>query len=316
MKKAITFISIILLFIPSGFSQNNYDVKYEKYDEGYSTQHRFLINEVTSDYGGRQYNGWDWHKGVDYDNPEGNTQIEDQILSIVNQGVVTAVFGEGYRRVYIKGMGTEPNLGYGHLFQHGPITSAGIRNGDMVIKRMDIPAYHYAIIDLTSGIAIGPTSSGTVSYEGEVYSVTNYVYQDDPIGIIGNSGRPGTNYAAHLHLYLFNNITNGTAESNCYDPFSVINYKNNPSDPFFTRYNVRIMSVDENQNNAVLTRILPQGNDNSSVVVRVIMSQESYGTPSNHYDNDVMDICNVKLFIRPFYCEVEDDENHCTKTNC
>ena len=313
--KNLLIVLVLFLSVYKTHSQNNYRLKYESHDDDYSTPETFTKIDISSDFGVRRLTAYDWHPGVDYGNPNDNTEIEDHILSVVNEGLVRQVNGKGFKKVIIEGVNQEPHFGYGHLFEHGVVPYGGNHCGDMVLKKMNSPyKNHYAIINLNSGIAIGELSSATVTYDGITYDVTRNVNYEDPVGIIGNSGLTNP-FPIHLHLYLFEDIEIAICdhgnENNDFDPLSVINYKNNPSSPDenYTEYTIRILETDDNSGNQALTQIISDGGDNSSIVVRTIMNNETYEETNTHYENDVMDIYNVKVFIRPNFCNNESNSN-------
>jgi len=315
MKKTITYViiySILILFSNNIFSQN-FRIKYDLYydQEGLI---EFTKNQITSDFGHRRGgNISPWHRGVDYDH--GINQICDRILSI-NSGEIEGIIGSNnYKLIVVRGQNS--SFGYGHIFEdESPAQGNGNVYGDFVLYQLaDIKEDEYCIIDLSNQIAYGMEDLAglVVTFDKIEYTIQSAIDIDQPIGILGNSGTSGV----HLHLYLFDDpsipfsqVNGWNDENNDYDPLSVINYKNDPSDPneYFTRYDIRIIDFDDNFHNQERTRIEADGDQNSSVVVRTIMNRENYGNPSPVYVNDVMDICNVKLFIRPSNCGVEEPE--------
>lgn len=192
--KHLIFIACLLGYY--GCLGQNLVIRYESYDNSYNNSVDFVFSDITSDFGARRIPSWDWHNGLDLAN--GNTQVEDHILSITD-GLVLKIDGDGYRTITIDGQ--NKCFSYGHLFQHGATPSTGLSNGDMVLKKMEEPfSEYYAIINTTDGTAIGEVDGASVIYNVP-YTVSNYVLQNDPIGIIGNSGTGTTPFPVHIHLY-------------------------------------------------------------------------------------------------------------------
>lgn len=257
------------------------------------------IQHITSDFGRRGANSR-WHIGVDIQPQGGNTTCGDRIYPI-EAGTIVRLKGEGsYKVIVIRG---NQRFGYGHIFFDGDAGSGnGIRSGDFILKRMDAPqADSYAIIYAPDGgnsVAFSDTE-GEVTHpslnNGQPITVTNQITNiNTPIAPIGNSGG---NFAAHIHLYNFENDPvdddfNSRWVTQTGSRYTETRFRN-PKDPLqFVDYPPSAHTLN------IQTNLIAAGDDESSIRVRTAMNG---ATPGVVYPNAVMDIDDVELFIKKSY---------------
>jgi len=307
----VFILFVLLIFMASlitGQTQNDiYHVKYEietnTNNHTYGDPTEFSTYNISSDYGKRRSDGNSkWHKGVDFNNGAPITRW-DHFLSLNTCDIKKLKGKAGYKYIITQGTETEHihHFGYGHLFDHvaaNPIN----KKGDLVLAQMDTPNNDkYAIIDLsdTNNRAIGPYE-GTVTYDSVTYTVTTHVEQDAVIGIIGRSKDIVHDYGyQHLHVYMFNDINQAVANHrntfNDRDPLQFISHVN-------TTYDVAISNDSNNVNgNHIITS---PGSQAISLKVRYTMNNA--GINGSRFDNAVMDIDNVDIYIKPSYKNDED----------
>ncbi|NCC74417.1 MAG: hypothetical protein EOM06_13630, partial [Sphingobacteriia bacterium] len=306
MKKTVFLLAIVTFFMKLTHSQP------------YTMQHtnasgqivNWDIEQITSDYGRRHYDGSRWHKGIDY------TPLNGAGLRILSptSGKVTRLFNgatQRYKVLVVEGGNWDEanfqtnnhNFGYGHIFNNQEIGTNGIVSGDFVLLTMNGTSQNLAILDLNAypRIAIGPIT-GTVTYQGQVYNVTQRVDAHQQIAPIGGSGNYPNSFTPHIHLYLFQNPNDpGNMEqfqraANCRNPFQLLQYPQ-------LGYQIRIEG-EETSNNG-LHNLTPIGSSTffpgdfrASIIVKDLV--EGAGNTST-YDNTVKDTDSVCLFIKHNY---------------
>lgn len=160
MKRFIHTLPIMVLLFAAlaAKSQNDiYNVRYQTGDDAnanpptYNSTENFVVGHITSDYGRREHpTGSKWHRGIDYSL---NNPVGDHILSINDANIQIIGAGSGYKYIITSG---DHHFGYGHIFIDGAVQPAGMKRGDMVLKKMEGANTGYAIINLTDMTAIGP----------------------------------------------------------------------------------------------------------------------------------------------------------------
>ncbi|RLD91141.1 MAG: hypothetical protein DRJ09_02005 [Bacteroidetes bacterium] len=294
-------ITFSIFFIPAKSQNNIYQLKYQEVDDWstnppeYSSVKNFQTNQITSDYGKRKGNNSKWHKGVDFaDSPE----VGDHILAL-GWGGVEKIKGNGYKIIMTSTITNSINhyFGFGHIFTDEPVGTTGQQKGDMVL--IDIggaQAGEYAILNLTDGTAIAEESYSQIVYNNQTFTTNRYISTDDPIGIIGNSGGI---FPVHVHVYMFNDIGIAKVTHKNYfndrDPLQFISHVN-------TTYDVAI----SNDNNINSDRIITSSGSHAiSVKVRYTMQNPEQN--DSRFNNAVMDVDNVDVFIKSSYQDNEDN---------
>ena len=297
MVRAFTTI-LILLVANTSFAQ---------FTLRYTNQNGVVVQSTTSrftsDFGRRNHSGTRWHQGVDY-----------QPTYCTGAGIVTLASGRvvslssGYKVLTIEGgswtwqptagtyffYGNTNHFGYGHLFNDNPIGS-GIQSGNFVFLRINGSDDDYAILNLTTGIAIGPIENAEVTYNGTNYIVRRRVETDQLIAPMGDSGG---SFPCHLHLYMFQNpnATSLITSDNCKNPLALLNYPYTGND-----FEVLIEGHDPTNNNG-LHNLTPvggstyyPGNVRSAVIVKDRLRNEGNTTT---YNSTIKDTDKVNLFIK------------------
>lgn len=280
-------------------------------------------SEVVSDFGRRGGNSR-WHKGVDV-NRGNNATSGDHVLAIQG-GTVVGVknFGNtGLKTIIIEGEGVDGQIfGYTHLFFDNTLVNAatnerefpeeGMRSGDMIMKLLDGSTEDFAIIyvpidaddptNIIAPIAYSDVEGSTVTHPdvngGLPLATTNVVVANAPIGAIGNSGG---NFQTHLHLYLFTEADIGNDDLfNGYIDYTNTLFRTCKDPLQFLEYGEPNYDVSINPDNLTYA-----DGDYSSIYVRCEMEGEISG---NVYQNAVMDIDDVELYIKKDYEDAESYE--------
>ncbi|MCF6318627.1 MAG: PKD domain-containing protein [Proteobacteria bacterium] len=271
--------------------------------QSYEDQEPFITHDISSDFGRRRgISISNWHRGVDYNND--HDYVGDHLFSVFDGTIAKIIVtpGSQYKIIVIDGF---RDLGYGHIFEKGQIPSAGMKYGDMVIKKMEPPNQNlYAIINLTDDYAIGEEDGATVEYTDngtlKTYTVTNQISYNNPIAVIGRSGDNSPPYFDyHLHLYHFKDINIVTQKQLGYkeidndkDPLEIINHAS-------TDYTVTIegktLRIDNQQFINSSNVVIFPGNESISLKTRYAMDGAVAG---NRYSDVVMNIDGVELFIK------------------
>ena len=296
---------IILIFQVNLYSEPNITFQYgDRGTNGTHTTIDMTSSMVTSDYGNRYIEYYDWHNGLDLGILE-----HDYILSL-ESGTVTRIFGlQSFKFIVING---DQDFSYGHIFHNNnqtnygydnPNNEEGMTSGHLVLKVMNDPNDDlYAIINTVTQTAISEIEGAVVTYqfEGDPYATnitaTNQVLAGQVIAPVGTSGNWGSGgFSPHLHLYSVRDDTKlpGTvwdapagellAHSNLSDPLELIIH----DEPDY--------EIDITLENGLY------GDQCSSIKVKCEMIDPSTGTPppiGNGYNNVVMDIDDVDLCIQ------------------
>ncbi|MHC1707134.1 MAG: PKD domain-containing protein [Bacteroidales bacterium] len=255
----------------------------------------FKINtatdDIVSDFGRRNATGASsWHRGIDL-TVSGSEDYGYHLITPVS-GTVTklVVSATGYKYIVIDGTGNQ-DFGYGHIFND---QSLPIVMGDLVLKQCNNIS-SYAIINLATGKAIGPSNGSMVTYNGINYLVSNQVQQGQVIAPLGTSGQ----VASHLHLYHpLNPYVDPQDVSNAKDPLEVMTH-------YSTSY-VTSISNFYNLSKAPLNINYP-GHTAGSVIVFCGMQNPGIlgASPNQYYHSAVMDVDRMELFIKPKNSPVE-----------
>lgn len=275
-------------------------------DYTYGGLQPYQSEDVTSDFGAR-YTGYDWHKGVDF-RPKEFAGTNDggrgtAIVAAETGEVIRIVADRGYKYVIVDG---DEDFGYGHIFNSRNPTEPHLQSGSLVLKKMDLPSSEFAIIDLNTGVAIGPVE-GAVTLDQTVYTVDTEISSTNQI-IAAMGGSGGVNYQnndpfpVHLHLYRFQDISsnpliNEIFETNCLDPLGIIAH-DEPD------YEVKFHSNGEDFGAVILNY---PGSAATKFRVRAVMQNATNtdGTvigengSATRYGNVVMNLDNIQLLLKP-----------------
>ncbi len=274
------------------------------------------INHISSDFGRRNPpSGTRWHVGIDVNPQNGDPDLGAPIYPI-SVGEINQLFikiSDNDRKTVCIGFQDNNDWGIIHLFESysgDEFPSGGLECGDFILKFQDPPNFQeeYAIIyNPLSGdpVAFGVVT-GTVTHpdvnNGEPISVCNQLIDiNTPFAPIGKSGTSN----AHIHLYLFENpptvqdFTSGEAGlqthrcRNQKDPIFVL-------DVLDTEHDITIEEITNLTEYG--TQVFFPGTALGSVKIKCEMKNGGNGTT---YDNVIMDMNTIELFIKNEFCPTE-----------
>jgi PKD repeat protein len=254
--------------------------------------------QVQSDYGRRSSNSR-WHMGIDYSAASGDEDAGDAILPI-ETGTIVRLKGTGYKSITVRG---GHRFGYGHLFFDGIPGAGGMRSGNFILKEMNPPhTGFYAIIYISpSGTVAYGEVNGTVSHlqanGGQPINVTTQVTNvNNPLAPIGDSGDDDVtddDFAAHVHLYSFQNDPVGADFNSNYPAgYQATRFRNTKNPMEFLQHDQAAYLMTFPNINMVYP-----GTSRSSFRVRAAMSGQ---TGTGNYSVS-MDIDAVELFLKRKY---------------
>ena len=119
----------------------------------------------------------------------------------------------------------EMHFGFGHIFEDGGSVIEGITLGNFTIKQMANSTFLAIIYHSGSTPVAYAQQPGQVEYNGNFINAQQSVIAGSPIAPVGDSGG---NYGAHIHLYRFANIPDGSSlihtNSNCNNPLVFLDH--------------------------------------------------------------------------------------------
>lgn len=330
MKRAVFFLLMIMATYPPLFCQTNIPLRYQVCDncspqEGgddltetytYQAIEEYESVDVTSDFGARSLNGYDWHKGVDYRPLQYAGALDlgrGTAIIAAESGAVTLIYANGgYKYIVIDSDDAQSDhgFGYGHIFNsRDPDDDAYLQSGAFVLKRMESPDEdHFAIINLNTNTAISDAEDGGTVTLGGVgsfqcsSSVTTNAQAIAPMGGASDANEGGYHsddgFPCHLHLYYFDdvNATPLKSSNNCKDPLQVIDH----DEPVYNiKFHTKGLDFGE-------VAIHYPGYQPTKFRVRAVMegAQDKYGNDlgetgsSSRYGNVVLDVNDVQLLIK------------------
>ncbi len=282
----------------------------------YGNIENYRDKDVTSDFGARYANGYDWHKGVDYrpiEYQSTNDGGRGTSIIAIESGTVSFIKANGgFKYITINGIN---DFGYAHIFCSKKVSVPGrtyLQSGKFLISNLNPPySAMFAIINKELNIAFSSINdaNATVTVNGITYTVTDEIVDDDEIAPMGGSGGRTDIYhendplAVHLHLYQFRSMTDVTNpihepfETNCMNPLKVVSH---------TLPNFTPKIKTEGENFGTITLDYP-GTSNQKIMIRALMNNMqnpitngavSETNTSPRYNNGVSNVNKVEFLIK------------------